>query len=102
MGIKDLWDKITGNTGPKLTKVSGDISTHSVKHLEVFTAEAMVIVELHAADIEKVLEIARSSTPGALATDTTTVIFCSHRSQRTAGQRSKEGLDFAVKLHHGR
>ena len=75
MGIKDLWDKITGNTGPKLTKASGDISTHSVKHLEVFTAEAMVIVELQAADVEKVLEIARSSTPGALTKNTTTVIF---------------------------
>ena len=72
MGI-NLWDKITGNMGPKLTKVSADISTHSVKHLEVFTAEAMVIVELHTADVV-VPEIARSS-PGALATDTTTVIF---------------------------
>lgn len=75
MGIKDLWDKITGNTGPKLAKASGEIAQHKVEHLEVFTAEAMVIVEIAAADVGTVLAIARSTSPGALVSDSTTVIF---------------------------
>ncbi|APT83081.1 hypothetical protein [Corynebacterium ammoniagenes] len=75
MGIKDLWDKITGNTGPKLAKASGEIAQHKVEHLDVFTAEAMVIVEIAAADVDTVLAIARSTSPGALVSDSTTVIF---------------------------
>lgn len=75
MGIKDLWDKITGNTGPKLAKASGEIAQHKVEHLDVFTAEAMVIVEIAAADVDTVLAITRSTSPGALVSDSTTVIF---------------------------
>ena len=61
MGLKDLWDKITGNTGPKLTTASGEVARFPVEHL--------------AADVDKVLGILASSAPGALATDSTTVIF---------------------------
>ncbi|MEY8578732.1 hypothetical protein AALI21_10545 [Corynebacteriaceae bacterium 6-324] len=75
MGLKDLWDKITGNTGPKLTTASGEVARIPVEHLDVSTAEAMVIVEILAADVDKVLGILASSAPGALATDSTTVIF---------------------------
>ena len=75
MGLRDLWDKITGNTGPKLTTASGDIAVHAVEHLEVFTAEAMVIIEVSAADVEKIMHIAESTKPGALASGSTTVIF---------------------------
>lgn len=75
MGIKDLWDKITGNTGPKLAKASGEIAQHEVEHLDVFTAEAMVIVEIAAVDVDTVLDIARSTAPGALVSDSPTVIF---------------------------
>lgn len=75
MGLKDLWEKITGNTGPKLTTASGEVASIPVSHLEVSTAEAMVIVEILAADVDKVLGILASSAPGALVTDSTTVIF---------------------------
>lgn len=75
MGFKDLWEKITGHSGPKLAKASGEISQQQVKHLKVFTAEAMVIVELGAADVDKVLFIASSNEPGALVAGSTTVIF---------------------------
>lgn len=75
MGLKDLWDKITGNTGPKLTTASGEVARIPVEHLDVSTAEAMVIVEILAADVDKVLGILASSAPGSLATDSTTVIF---------------------------
>lgn len=75
MGLKDLWDKFTGNTGPKLTTASGEVARFPVEHLDVSTAEAMVIVELLAADVDKVLGILASSAPCALATDSTTVIF---------------------------
>lgn len=75
MGLKDLWDKITGNTRPKLTTASGEVARIPVEHLDVSTAEAMVIVEILAADVDKVLGILASSAPGSLATDSTTVIF---------------------------
>ena len=75
MGLKDLWDKITGNTGPKLTTASGEVVRIPVEHLDVSTAEAMVIVEILAADVDKVLGILASSAPSSLATDSTTVIF---------------------------
>lgn len=75
MGLKDLWDKITGNTGPKLTTASGEVARIPVEHLDVSTAEAMVIVEILAADVDKVLGILASSAPSSLATDSTTVIF---------------------------
>jgi hypothetical protein len=75
MGLKDLWDKITGNTGPKLTTASGEVARIPVEHLDVSTAEAMVIVEILAADVDKVLGILASSAPSSLTTDSTTVIF---------------------------
>lgn len=75
MGLKDLWDKITGNTGPNLTTASGEVARIPVEHLDVSTAEAMVIVEILAADVDKVLGILASSAPSSLATDSTTVIF---------------------------
>ena len=75
MRFKDLWDTITGHSGPKLAKASGEVPRQQVEHLDVFTAEAMVIVELLAADVDKILTIAKSSEPGALTSASTTVIF---------------------------
>lgn len=75
MGFKDLWDKITGQKGPKLTHATGEIPIHMVEHLAVSTAEALVIIELSAHDVARVIDIAQGNSPVGLRAGETTAIF---------------------------